>query len=163
MTLPTSGAISLANVNTEAGRGVVAVGLDWVRSNTYYGYKDLNSIRGKIWFQAVSSKNSCSRTEGGTTTNCTANCAAQTSNCIMFDGAVHDINYIRANNCSYGDPFRNCLINCAAAYAVNCNQCGYGHGTYLQANCNCNCNCYVCNCNYVNCVCTTDCNCGGGD
>lgn len=153
MTLPASGEISIASVNTEVGAAATTSrGLDWVQSNTYYGFKDLNSIHSLAWFTAYSSVNSVSRGSTWTTTNCTTNCASQ------------------RNTQGYPTNLGQCYspsdnTNCTAIAASNCNQCGYSHGTYLQGNCNCACNCYVCNCNYNNCNCNCNCVCSsdGGD
>lgn len=134
MTLAATGALSLSNVNTEIGVAAgTARALSWVQTNTFYAYKNINSLHGLTWFNAVSSQNSITRTTAATTLNCAANCAGQW-NPSNFD-------------------FVGGQTNCTAHYALNCNQCAYSHGTYLQANCNCNCNCAVCNCNYNNCNC----------
>ena len=142
MTLPASGVIRISNINTEIGNSVNAhLGLSWVQSNTYFSYRNLNSVHGLTWFNAVSSKNSVDRGSTWTTTNCLANCTSQCSNPSGYSGSLTVCNLI-AN--------------------ANCNQCGYSHGTYLQANCNCACNCYVCNCSYNNCNCNCYCSSDGG-
>lgn len=141
MTLPT-GVISLSNLGAEIGTGnnPAYTNLAWLSANSVYNFKDLNSVRGLAWFNAVSSKNSVTRTPTSTTTNCTQNCSSQVNN-SRFDGVGG-------------------WTNCNATAAVNCNAGSYGHGTYIQGNCNCNCNCYNCNCSYNNCNCNCDCNCG---
>ena len=138
MTLVATGLISLALLNTELGvAATTARSLSWVQSNTYYGYKDLNSIHGLTWFTAVSSQNSLTRSAGASTSNCAgANCAGQSN--PGWDGVGG-------------------LTNCTPKQTTNCNQCGYNNGLYLQANCNCNCNCANCNCVYNNCNCNCDC------
>lgn len=119
--IPTSGPVSFSNINTERGAAANApIDLAWVSSNTYYNYKDLNSIRGYLYYTAVSSQNSISRTPSSTVTNC---------------GGVYNCGELQCN--TYG-------------------QCGYSHGTYLQAQCNCNCTYYVkynCNCDCYCMVC----------
>lgn len=126
----------MSQVKTEVGLAVGSpMSLGWIKANSAFAYSNLNSIRGLTWFKAVSSQNSCTRTAGSTTTNCAANCSSQ------------------QNYSGYAFP----QSNCNAIASTNCNQCGYDHGTYLQANCNCNCNCWVCNCSYSNCNCNCDC------
>ena len=144
MTLPVSGALGFAHVNTERGAAArTPMSLGWVRSNTYYSYKNLGSIHGLTWFNPASSKNSVTRTVSSTVTNC-----------------VNAVVTIQGNP----SRFTGTLTNCTKRVTTNCAQCGYLHGLQLQANCNCNCNCAACNCNYSNCncaACSTCDTCGG--
>jgi hypothetical protein len=137
MALPGSGAISFSQINTEVGVPTTTTrDLNWVRSNTYYGHTNLNSLRNYLWFFVHYTK-SIGRTTTTTTTNCVQNCGD-----IQYNAGYY---YMTETNCD--------LIN-----NKNCNQCSF-QTPFLQANCNCVCNCFVCNCIYNNC----DCNCLCGD
>lgn len=148
MTLPASGTISLANVNTEVGASAGTTrALSWVQSNTYYAYTNLNALHGLMWFTAVSSQNSVNRTAGSTTTNCTSNCTSYDANCHA------------CTTCECGPVAWTAPNYAVPNQSVNCNQCGYSHGTYLQGNCNCNCNCANCVCSSNDCNCDCGCSC----
>lgn len=157
MTLPASGQIAISDLNAEIGNGTGQIGLNWVQAYSYYGFTDMNSIHGLAWFNAWSSTGSVSRGSSWTTTNCATNCYAQSDNCLSYGGKTRTATELRNLGVLLSST------NCNATTAVNCNQCGYNHGSYLQGNCNCNCNCYNCNCSYANCVCNCDCNCNCGD
>lgn len=119
--LPSSGAISLSNVNTEVGAAATTTrGLDWVRANTWYSYTDLNSLHGLYWFTPVSSQNSITRTPTATTTNCSSNV-----------GSGNIVTTVSQCSYSHGTHLQAaCNCNCAYKKYSNCN-----------CNCACNCNC----------------------
>ena len=148
MTLAATGLIGFANVVTEIGAASgAAMSLGWIKTNSYYQYKDLGSIHGLTWFKAVSSKNSVTRTTAATTTNCANAVTTVQTNTKNFKGS---------GSSHFGGTYIGStagLTNCNARVVQNCDQCAYDHGTYLQKNCNCNCNCAACNCDYKACNC----------
>lgn len=161
MTLPWSGPISLMSVNAEIGNGSGAMSLAWVRDHSYYAYRDLNSIHGLTWFQAVSSQNNVGRNTDQTVSNCGNNCGGRQHLNPTQSAYPYDCRYNPGGHpewigfdgrAGYGGD--GGLTDCNPFTSTNCDQCGYASGpAMLQKNCNCNCNCWNCNCYYTNCNC----------
>jgi len=129
MTLPSSGPLTINDVNIESGRGSgTATGLDWIKDNT----KDNATSLGQLYDRAYYQRNNDGNCNNG---NCTTssnsgniqceNCTITAINCANCDGQ----NYLQAGT------------NCACTY--NCTQ--NTDQTY-NCNCNCACACLVCAC-----------------
>jgi hypothetical protein len=134
MTLPSSGQISISDVNAEVGRALtVETAISWIQANTKDGVTDLNSIHGRSWYVSTNDGN-CNNG------NCTAESSSgniQCQNCTITN----------LGNCSNCDtrPWLqpgtncNCTYACDAAadqtYACNC-----------ACACACACACFICAC-----------------
>ena len=144
MTLPSSGIISISDINTEVGAASnTARGLDWLGSNVK-GFTAYNiaTVYGLTWLARNNVAANCTLNMAGQC-NCVVNCGATQGNPSNFDGVGG-------------------LTNCTANSACNCN-CNCDSRAWLQANCNCAAangynNCAY-NCNYTNCNCNCNCNC----
>lgn len=171
MVTPASGAISLWNINAEIGNGSNAISLNWLRSNTKDGIKDLNSSRSRAWYQKTNAGN-CNN--GNCATNC--NCGfgqcvcAVPNNCGVEADCIGGNCYGNCAACGFGTAVcNNCNCNnCTACYNINCANCDAR--AWLQGNCNCACT-YNCspsgtvsyNCGNCACLCQCggNCACGG--
>lgn len=125
MTLPASGAITLANFNTE--RGVAAAtntDLAWVYSNTKSGQQSysMSGYYSKAWYQ----RNADGNCNNGNCTVSGSNCATGEFQCVncYISGTVN------CANCDSRSWFQN---NCNCACTYNCTQAQWRY------NCNCAC------------------------
>ena len=129
MTLPSSGPLSINDVNNETGRGSGAsTGIDWIRNNTKDNATSLSQLYGRAWYQRNTDGN-CSNG------NCTGNCNCgniQCNNCTISGG-------VNCANCD-GRPWLQGDCNCACGY--NCTTAE----TSYNCNCDCACACLVCAC-----------------
>lgn len=120
MTLPASGAISIANVNNEVGLPTTySTSLSWISGNTKGGYTNMNSLHGLAWYQ----KNNSGACNNGncTNNNCACNCNGDCFDCFI-SGRADCVNcdgraYLQAN----------CNCDCACGPACTCH----------DYNCNC--------------------------
>lgn len=129
MTLPSSGPITINDVNIETGRGSgTATGIDWIYYNTKDNATSLSQLYGRAYYQ----RNVDGNCNNG---NCTGNCNCgniQCNNC-QISGAIN------CTNCD-GQPWLQSDCNCACTY-----NCTTSETTY-NCNCDCNCACLVCAC-----------------
>lgn len=129
MTLPSSGPITINDVNIETGRGDgTATGIDWIKDNTKDNATSLTQLYGRAYYL----RNVDGNCDNG---NCTGNCNCgniQCNNCVI-SGTVN------CTNCD-GQPFLQSDCNCACTY--NCTTAE----TSYNCNCDCACACFVCAC-----------------
>lgn len=161
MTLPSTGALSFANITSEVSANAIAntaysSNMDWVRNNSKPAMTDFNTLRGKAFYQNNTGGNCANG-------NCTSNCNCgniQCNNCTI-SGTVNCL------NCD-AKPFIQANCNCGTAYNCTTSATSYNCNCACDCDCACNCNCpvdCVCNCP-VDCVCNCpvdcacDCNCG---
>ena len=130
MTLPSSGPLTINDVNIEAGLGSGSTrGIDWVRDNTKDNATNINQLYRRPWNQRHVDRN-C---DNGNCSSATSSGNIQCQNCAL------DV----LGNCVNCDT-RNWLqsdCNCACTY--NCTQ--NSNQTY-NCNCDCACACFVCAC-----------------
>jgi hypothetical protein len=130
MTLPSSGPLTINDVNVETGRGSgTTTGIDWIRDNSKDNATGINQLYSRAWYQR----------------NVDGNC--NNDNCASGSNSGN----IQCQNCTL-DPLGNCVncdtrswlqsdCNCACTY--NCTQ--NTNQTY-NCNCDCACACFVCAC-----------------
>lgn len=128
MTLPASGLISIANINTEIGRpSTQLLDLNYANSLIKAAQRpatpNLNSFHNKAWYR---------KTNAGNCNNGNCNC-----------------------NCNCGDG-GNC-VNCQNCNAVNCVNCDSQNWLQTNCNCACTYNCSSYQCWTINCLCDCDC------
>ena len=129
MTLPSSGPLTIQDVNTEAGRGTnTQTGLDWIKDNT----KDNATSLGQLYDRAYYQRNNDGNCDNG---NCTSNCNCgniQCNNCLIAAT-------VNCTNCDAQSWLQgNC--NCACTYNCTTSETSY------NCNCACACACFVCAC-----------------
>jgi len=129
MTLPSSGPLTINDVNIETGRGSgTATGLDWIRDNT----KDNATALGQLYDRAYYQRNVDGNCNNG---NCTSNCNCgniQCNNCLIAAT-------VNCTNCDAQSWLQgNC--NCACTYNCTTSETSY------NCNCACACACFVCAC-----------------
>lgn len=136
MTLPTSGSISLQDINIETGNSpTYSSSLNWIKSITKAAYQQtspsLNNYYGFAYYQK-SNEGNCANG------NCTANCNCgniQCTNCTI----VGTVNCVNCDSQSLLQPNCNCActyncvtaeisFNCACACACACACDGGGGG-----------------------------------
>ena len=126
MTLPASGAITLANFNTEVGNAAgTPIDIGWIYANAKTGQKSysLGGYYSKAWYQ---------RNMDGNCNN--ANCTTANTNCTTGDFQCLNC-YKVAINCANCDTRAWLQSNCNCACTYNCTQAQWLY------NCNCNCAC----------------------
>jgi len=129
MTLPSSGPLTINDVNIETGRGSgTATGIDWIRDNTKDNATNLNQLYSRAYYQ----RNVDGNCDNG---NCTSNCNCGNipgSNCLI-SGTV---------NCTNCDTQSWLQSDCNCACTYNCTT----SETSYNCNCDCACACFVCAC-----------------
>lgn len=129
MTLPSSGPITINDVNIETGRGIgAATGIDWIRDNTKDNATSLSQLYSRSYYQ----RNVDGNCDNG---NCTSNCNCgdtQCNNCVI-SGTV---------NCTNCDTQSWLQSDCNCACTYNCTT----SETSYNCNCDCACACFVCAC-----------------
>lgn len=122
MTLPTSGAISYNNFNTEAGRASgTNIDMGWIYSNTKTGQQSyaISNYYSKAWYQRNQDGN-CNNGNCGT-----ANCNCGDINCMN----CYNCNNVNCANCDTRSWFQNncncaCTYNCTVnQWSINCSAC----------------------------------------
>lgn len=129
MTLPSSGPLTINDVNIETGRGSgTQTGIDWIRDNTKDNATNLNQLYNRAYYQ----RNNDGNCNNG---NCTNNCNCgniQCNNCLI-SGTV---------NCTNCDTQSWLQSDCNCACTYNCTT----SETSYNCNCDCACACFVCAC-----------------
>lgn len=135
MTTPASGAIGIANINTEMGLSASAnSSLNFIKTKTKAAYQQASPTLSNYYNKAYYQKSNEGNCSNG---NCTSNCNCGDTNCTncIITGTVNCV------NCD-GQPLLQPNCNCACTY--NCTT------TTTSYNCNCNCAC-ECACLCANC------------
>ena len=131
MTLPSSGPITINDVNIETGRGSgTSTGIDWIKDNTKDNATSLTQLYSRAYYQrnvdgACNDGNCSAPGSTGPDLQCTNCTLSGLANCVNCDT----------------QPWLQGDCNCACTY--NCTQ--NANVTY-NCNCDCNCDCFICAC-----------------